>query len=99
VVHLITNVYTKKVNAHLPVDLMNRNITLRAEKKLIHQAREKAAREKSTLNEQFRLWLERYVNAEHEAFDFPSLMQRLSYANSGKQFSRDELNGKATSLK
>ncbi|CBL44830.1 Conserved hypothetical protein [gamma proteobacterium HdN1] len=71
---------------------MNRNITLSAEEKLIQQAREKASREKSTLNEQFRQWLERYVSSEAKAIDYNTLMQRLSYANSSKRFSRDELN-------
>ncbi len=71
---------------------MNRNITLSAEEKLIQQAREKATREKSTLNEQFRLWLERYVSSESKTIDYNTLMQRLSYANSSKRFSRDELN-------
>lgn len=71
---------------------MNRNITLSAEERLIQQAREKAAREKSTLNEQFRLWLERYVSSENKAIDYNTLMQRMSYANSSKRFSRDELN-------
>jgi hypothetical protein len=71
---------------------MNKNITLSAEEKLIQQAREKATREKSTLNEQFRLWLERYVSSESKTIDYNTLMQRLSYANSSKRFSRDELN-------
>lgn len=71
---------------------MNRNITLSAEERLIQQARDKATREKSTLNEQFRLWLERYVSSESKAIDYKTLMQRMSYANSSRRFSRDELN-------
>jgi hypothetical protein len=70
---------------------MNRNITLSAEERLIQQARERAAREKSTLNEQFRLWLEKYANAGSST-DYQGLMQRLSYAKSGRKFDRDELN-------
>jgi hypothetical protein len=71
---------------------MNRNITLSAEEKLIQRAREKATRDQSTLNAQFRLWLERYVNTELTADDYASLMQRLSYVSSGKAFTRDEFN-------
>ena len=71
---------------------MIKNITLSAEEKLIQQARKKATSQKSTLNEQFRLWLERYVSAENRTNDYAALMQRLSYANSGPQFDRDELN-------
>lgn len=71
---------------------MNKNITLSAEEKLIKQAREKASRENTTLNEQFREWLERYVSSESKTIDFLALMERLSYAESTNGFSRDEFN-------
>jgi len=71
---------------------VNKNITLSAEEKLIQQARDKAGREKTTLNEQFRLWLERYVSSDSNTIDYSGLMARLSYAKSGRAFSRDEMN-------
>ena len=49
---------------------MLKNITLSAEEKLIKLAREKAARENSTLNSQFRAWLERYVSTERKLLDY-----------------------------
>jgi hypothetical protein len=38
-----------------------RNITLSADERLIEEARQRARRENTTLNEQFRRWLEDYV--------------------------------------
>ena len=38
-----------------------KNITLSAEENLIEAARRRAVSEHTTLNEQFRLWLENYV--------------------------------------
>lgn len=69
-----------------------RNVTLSAEETLIQRARDKAQREKTTLNEQFRLWLIRYVQKEVPAKEYESLMQDLSYARAGRHFSRDDLN-------
>jgi hypothetical protein len=69
-----------------------KNITLSADDELIERARERARAEQSTLNEQFRLWLERYAGraASGEAFD--SLMNRLDRARAGRRFTRQEAN-------
>lgn len=71
---------------------MLRNVTLSADEKLIQRARQKAMREHSTLNMQFRAWLERYVGAEARTTEYQDLMGRLAYAQSGRKYSRDELN-------
>ena len=71
---------------------MLKNITLSAEEQLIHKAREKARRERTTLNETFRRWLKQYVNADHGLKDYDVLMNSFSYANPGKSFTRDEMN-------
>jgi ribosomal protein L20 len=71
---------------------MLKNITLSADSKLIRRAREKAQREHTTLNAQFRLWLERYAAANLKALTYDDLMNSMGYANAGKHFSRDELN-------
>lgn len=71
---------------------MIRNITLSADKQLIQRAREKAARENSTLNAQFRTWLERYVSTDRKLINYDSLMDQMAYAQPGKKFSRDEMN-------
>ena len=71
---------------------MLKNITLSADKQLIQLAREKAAKENSSLNAQFRAWLERYVSTDRKLIDYDSLMEQLAYAKPGKKFSRDEMN-------
>jgi hypothetical protein len=70
---------------------MTRNVTLSAEASLIERARERARREKTTLNEAFRAWLARYADADDRGRDYAGLMQRLAYARAGRRFSRDEM--------
>jgi hypothetical protein len=69
-----------------------KNITLSADRQLIQLAREKAAKENSTLNAQFRAWLERYVSTDRKFIDYDALMDQLTYGQPGKKFSRDEMN-------
>ena len=71
---------------------MLKNITLSADPKLIQKAREKAQRDHTTLNAQFRRWLERYVSTNMQASAYDNLMHAMSYANAGRHFTRDELN-------
>ena len=70
---------------------MLKNITLSANTELIHQARNKAQQQHTTLNAIFRQWLQHFV-ADTRRVDYKVLMQHLSYVHSGKSFSRDELN-------
>ncbi|MFQ5638955.1 MAG: hypothetical protein ACE5IR_13305 [bacterium] len=71
---------------------MLKNITLSAESTLIRKAREKASRERTTLNSIFRQWLMRYVNSDKKTTDFDALMESLQYARPGRTFSRDAMN-------
>ncbi|MBI9083063.1 MAG: hypothetical protein JEZ11_05655 [Desulfobacterales bacterium] len=71
---------------------MQKNITLSADPDLIHAAREKAHRERTTLNAQFRLWLNRYVTTDAKVAAYEDLMDTLAYAQPGRNFSRDEMN-------
>lgn len=71
---------------------MLKNITFSADPELLRLAKEKAAREKSTLNNQFREWLERYVSTERRLIDYETLMGQLDHATPGRKFSRDEMN-------
>jgi len=71
---------------------MIKNITLSAEEELIRKAREKARRERTTLNATFRQWLQQYASRSAKTADYRSFMDSLSYANPGRKFSRDELN-------
>ncbi len=73
---------------------MLKNITLSADEKLIDAARERARAEHTTLNEQFRRWLEDYTQREQQVEKAMALMERIgSYASSGgRKFTRDEMN-------
>ena len=71
---------------------MIKNITFSAEEKLIEKAREKAQREHTTLNENFRKWLKRFINSDKTNFNYNQLMQKLRYVNPGRKFTREELN-------
>ena len=69
-----------------------KNITLSAEDRLIAQARQRAQRERKTLNTVFREWLAAYVGKGGRAARYRDLTQRLKRVSSGRKFSRDELN-------
>jgi len=68
------------------------NITLSAEKALIERARKRAEARKTTLNAEFRRWLEQYADYPQTIEDLLIFMDQLSYVRPGKNFSRDELN-------
>jgi plasmid stability protein len=71
---------------------MLKNITFSAEEDLIRRARERAAADGSTLNEEFRQWLEKYVERPESGQAFADLMDRFAYAQAGRSFQRDEMN-------
>jgi hypothetical protein len=71
---------------------MLRNITLSAEKELIEKARKRAEIENTTLNAEFRRWLQQYALRPASSSDYFQLMERLKYAFPGKKFSREEMN-------
>ena len=68
------------------------HITLSAEKDLIEKALRRARAEHTTLNAEFRRWLAQYAARPQTAADLAKLMERMSYAQPGKTFTRDELN-------
>lgn len=71
-----------------------KNITLSADKNLIEAARHRAVAEHTTLNEQFRLWLEDYVRSKQRADEAMALVKRMrGYVRTGgRKFTRDEMN-------
>lgn len=71
---------------------MLKNVTLSADEAIIEQARRRAQLENTTLNELFRRWLNQYVAQPGAADRYRSLMQRLSYVDAGRKFSREEMN-------
>lgn len=69
-----------------------KNITFSADEKLIEKAREKASKEKTTLNKRFREWLNRYASETEYEKEFEELINELNYAKPGRKFTRDEMN-------
>jgi hypothetical protein len=69
-----------------------KNITLSAEERLIAQARQRAQRERKTLNAVFREWLAAYVGKGARAARYLQLTNKLKHVSAGRKFSRDELN-------
>ena len=70
-----------------------KNVTLSADEKLIEAAREKAKQEHTTLNAEFRRWIENYVSRRNRVDNFLRLMDELAYVSTeGKKFTREEMN-------
>ena len=71
-----------------------KNITLSADENLIEAARQRAGTEHTTLNEQFRLWLENYVRREQQAAEAMRVIRELQGGifTGGRKFTRDEMN-------
>jgi hypothetical protein len=71
-----------------------KNITLSADESIIAAAREQAAAENTTLNEQFRLWLAEYAQRRNRADAAMAVVADIrKYADvRGRKFTRDEMN-------
>lgn len=72
---------------------MMKNITFSADEALIEEAREAARIDHTTLNEQFRLWLEDYAR-RRRVQKFEAFMAEIKgqYSSGGQKFTRDEMN-------
>ena len=72
---------------------MLKNITLSADAAKLEAAREQAAIRGTTLNEQFRQMVDNLAMTPAEkSARYRALMKRLSYVNSGRLFTREEMN-------
>ena len=71
-----------------------KNITLSADENLIEAARQRAFSEHTTLNEQFRLWLDKYVRRKQKADAAMEAINLLRgrISTGGRIFTRDEMN-------
>ena len=71
-----------------------KNITLSADENLIAAARRRAVAEHTSLNEQFRLWLQKYVRREQQAAEAMRAIRELQRGifTGGRKFTRDEMN-------
>jgi hypothetical protein len=91
--HNTSLVYTVVVLFNKREYLM-KNITLSADENLIEAARRRAVAEHSTLNEQFRLWLDEYVRRNQQADAAMATIKILQkhISTRGRKFTRDEMN-------
>lgn len=71
---------------------MLKNITLSAEQEQIERARKKARATHSTLNAEFRRWLETYASKHRSADHYAQLMRELGHIEAGRKFTREEMN-------
>jgi hypothetical protein len=71
--------------------LVRQNITFDPSKPDIKLAREEAGSQNTTHNGLFRNWL-RWIAGRVRARKYRALMKRLSYADAGRKFTRDEMN-------
>lgn len=85
----MTILHETRVHNHI---IIMKNITFSARESLIRRAREIAANENTSLNQQFREWLERYASKQEPETEYYSIMKKIGYAEPGNKFSRNELN-------
>lgn len=72
-----------------------RNITLSADEHIIDAARRVAAAEHTTLNEQFRIWLETYAQKRQTLKNFDETVQKLGgQLCVGKKLTREQMNAR-----
>ena len=69
-----------------------KRITFSADEKVIRRARAVARARNRTLSEAFREWLVEFTAGSRRAEDFDELMKRLHYVDSGRKYSREEMN-------
>lgn len=70
-----------------------KNITLSADEQLIQLARDRARKENTTLNNEFRRWLASYAGREQRARQAESTMRELrGKLRVGRKLTREEMN-------
>lgn len=70
-----------------------KNITLSAPEELIEKVRKNAAAKGTTLNSEFRVWLESQATTNEERLArYKQLMKHLAQVNAGRKFTRAEMN-------
>ena len=73
---------------------MLKNVTFSADEELIRRARQRARQQHTTLNAEFRRWLEKYAYGVRDAEDFDALMETLAHVRAGRKFSREEMHAR-----
>jgi len=71
---------------------MLKNITFSADSEMINKARKIAEANHTTLNDEFRRWIDQYTNRPASESELLDILSRMSYVRVGKHFSREEMN-------
>ena len=71
-----------------------KRITFSADESVLEPARQRARRDHTTLNHEFRRWLEDYVERESRVAKAMATIERLqrTVQSGGRKFTRDEMN-------
>lgn len=73
-----------------------KNITFSASPEAIERARLRAREQRTTLNEAFREWLNRYAGGRPTAAEYQQIMSQLRHVRAGRKFTREEMNERAS---
>ena len=91
-----SNLYWRRLLACITIGwkAMQKNITLSADEVLIQAALKRAKSENTTLNAQFRLWLEDYASGKWQAARAMETVRELQgkLRTGGRKFTREEMN-------
>lgn len=68
------------------------NVTFRIQEDMLRKAREKAVRERKSLNNLVNQWLKSYSVAQDAAFDVHKYLNRVRGVKIGRKFTREEMN-------
>jgi hypothetical protein len=73
-----------------------KNITFSASPEAIERARLRAREQRTTLNEAFREWLDRYSGGRPTGEEYRQIMSQLRHVRAGRKFTREEMNERAS---
>ena len=71
-----------------------KNVTFRIQEDMLRKAREKAGKEKRSLNHLIDQWLRSYSATQDETFDVRKYLDRIKGVKIGRTFTREEMNAR-----
>ena len=71
-----------------------KNVTFRIQEDMLRKAREKAGKEKRSLNRLIDQWLRSYSATQDETFDVRKYLDRIKGVKIGRTFTREEMNAR-----
>ena len=69
-----------------------KNVTFRIQEDSLNKAREKATKEKRSLNKLINQWIKNYTVTKDETFDVRKYLGRIKGVKIGRKFTREEMN-------